>query len=166
MEFFRILPVNTSERVLHGFLTPNNVDKISNLIFPLGESFEDQVEIGGLWGEFSLLHSRIKGGVRFALKECPNALAWTVTTGYPPDPESVVVHLTINRMTKAASTGPYLVQILEADPARVEQIRAVIRKTGEYGRISAVIWPGRRLPHADNLVNVLICAQSEHRPMK
>ena len=40
------------------------------------------------------------GGVRFALLDCPNALAWTITTGYPPAREKIVIHLTINRERK------------------------------------------------------------------
>ena len=35
--------------------------------------------------------------MRFALLECPNALTWTITTGLQPEPESIVIHLTINR---------------------------------------------------------------------
>ena len=35
--------------------------------------------------------------MRFALVECPNALAWTITTGIKPDPDVIVIHLTINR---------------------------------------------------------------------
>ena len=42
----------------------------------------------------------IMGGVRFSMLDCPNALAWTVTSGYPPARESVVIHLTINRERK------------------------------------------------------------------
>jgi hypothetical protein len=42
----------------------------------------------------------IKGGVRFSLLECPNALCWTITTGYPPDRNSIIIHLTINRTKK------------------------------------------------------------------
>lgn len=37
------------------------------------------------------------GGVRFSVPDCPNALAWTVTTGYPPEPNRIVLHATINR---------------------------------------------------------------------
>ena len=39
-------------------------------------------------------------GIRFSLLECPNALCWTITTGYPPDSESIIIHLTINRQEK------------------------------------------------------------------
>ena len=34
--------------------------------------------------------------------DCPNALAWTVTTGFPPARDKIVVHLTINRERKQA----------------------------------------------------------------
>jgi hypothetical protein len=44
-----------------------------------------------------LSRTEIKGGIRFALLECPNALCWTTTTGFPPEPESIIIHLTINR---------------------------------------------------------------------
>jgi hypothetical protein len=45
-----------------------------------------------------LSRNEIKGGVRFALVECPNALTWSITTGYPPKKEQIILHLTINRM--------------------------------------------------------------------
>lgn len=48
-----------------------------------------------VWGEFPVRREAIKGGVRFTLPTCPNALAWTITTG----PERVIVHCTINRQT-------------------------------------------------------------------
>ena len=50
-----------------------------------------------LWGEFEVLRTPINGGVRFALLNCANALAWTITTDLPPDPDEITVHLTINR---------------------------------------------------------------------
>jgi len=40
---------------------------------------------------------RINGGVRFSSVDCPNALAWTVTTGLPQHPGQLVIHCTINR---------------------------------------------------------------------
>lgn len=50
-----------------------------------------------MWGHFALRRENINGGVRFTMPTCPNSLAWTVTTGFPPSPERVVVHCTINR---------------------------------------------------------------------
>ena len=100
MEFFRTLAFKADEDLLHCCLTNSNLDQFSNLIFPIGETSDGSVEIGGLWGEFTLMRSEIRGGVRFALKECPNALAWTVTAGFPPAPNGVTIHLTINRKRK------------------------------------------------------------------
>lgn len=58
------------------------------------------LKVGCLWGEFTLRRDKIKGGIRYSMLECPNALAWTITTGYPPAREKVVIHLTINREKK------------------------------------------------------------------
>ena len=50
--------------------------------------------------EFTLERSMVKGGLRFALIECPNALCWTLTTGFPPKRDAIEIHLTINRTRK------------------------------------------------------------------
>lgn len=100
MEFFRTVKVKTTEASLRGQLTLGNLDQFSGELFNLDGSGERETSIGGIWGEFTLSRSEIRGGVRFSLLECPNALCWTVTTGYPPDPESVIIHLTINRLEK------------------------------------------------------------------
>ena len=55
---------------------------------------------GGMWGEFTVRRDKVMGGLRFSMLNCPNALAWTITTGYPPAREKVVIHLTINRERK------------------------------------------------------------------
>ena len=100
MEYFRIIKLKTTEQNIQKQLTLGNLDKISAEIFNLDEPGEKAASIGGIWGEFTLSRSEIKGGVRFSLIECPNALCWTITTGYPPDPESIIIHLTINRQEK------------------------------------------------------------------
>jgi hypothetical protein len=97
MEYFRIIKVKTSEQYIQESLTLSNLEAISNNIFVIGDQSEKKADIGGIWGEFTLSRSNIKGGLRFALLECPNALCWTVTTGFPPDKESIIIHLTINR---------------------------------------------------------------------
>jgi hypothetical protein len=103
MEFFRIVKVRTNEKTLQESLSMENLDSLSNQIFIIGDQNLDIAQIGGIWGEFTLSRSKIKGGLRFALVECPNALAWTITTGYPPNPDSIVIHLTINRKEKELS---------------------------------------------------------------
>ena len=100
MEFFRIVKVKSSESSIQDNLTLNKLENFSNEIFSIGDSSDHEMEIGGIWGEFTLSRKEIKGGLRFALLECPNALCWTVTTGYPPDRDAIVVHLTINREQK------------------------------------------------------------------
>ncbi|GAB4181112.1 MAG: hypothetical protein Kow00108_17730 [Calditrichia bacterium] len=100
MEFFRIVKIKTTEQIIQRKLTLNNLDKISTEIFNLNAPNEHESRIGGIWGEFTLSRTEIKGGVRFSLIECPNALCWTITTGYPPERESIVSHLTINRTKK------------------------------------------------------------------
>lgn len=110
MEFFRIVQIHTDEHTIQEKLTLDNLESISNEIFIIGDQSSSKANIGGLWGEFTLTRSEIRGGVRFALMECPNALAWTVTTGFDPAPDSIVIHLTINRQQKDAS---FLVEVQE-----------------------------------------------------
>ena len=97
MEYFRVIKLKTTEQNIQKQLTLSNLDELSTEIFILEEPSEKEANIGGIWGEFTLNRSKIKGGIRFSLIECPNALCWTITTGYPPDPESIIIHLTINR---------------------------------------------------------------------
>tara|TARA_R110002050_G_scaffold278035_2_gene423899 strand:- start:619 stop:1002 length:384 start_codon:yes stop_codon:yes gene_type:complete len=100
MEFFKIVAVTSSEEELREKLQLKHLDRFSNEFFSLEEASETNLSIGGIWGEFTLSRSLIKGGLRFALDECPNALCWTVTAGYPPARDAVVIHLTINRQQK------------------------------------------------------------------
>lgn len=100
MEFFKIVAVSSSEEELRDKLQLKYLERFSNAFFSLEQAQENTVAIGGIWGEFTLSRSLIKGGLRFALDECPNALCWTVTAGYPPARDAVVIHLTINRQQK------------------------------------------------------------------
>ena len=102
MEFFREVPIKVTEEWIYSKFTLANLSDFSNEIFVLEQQAENEAQIGGLWGEFTLQRSLVKGGVRFALKECPNALCWTLTTGYPPNREAIILHLTINRIQIAA----------------------------------------------------------------
>ena len=103
MEFFRFIKVKTQDRIIQDELTLQSLELISNEIFVIGDQNKTEADIGGIWGEFTLTRSLIKGGLRFALLECPNALAWTITTGFLPDPEAVIIHLTINRQEQKES---------------------------------------------------------------
>ncbi|HEX5742319.1 MAG TPA: hypothetical protein VFY09_00295 [Flavobacteriaceae bacterium] len=99
MEFFRIIDIKSTENQLQQLLSFKNINDIIESLFVI--DFEkDTANITGIWEEFTLKRDEIKGGVRFALVECPNALAWTITTGFPPVREHIVIHLTINRTEK------------------------------------------------------------------
>lgn len=103
MEFFRIIKVKTEDKNIQDELTIENLELLSNEIFIIGDQNKTEASIGGIWGEFTLTRTLIRGGLRFALIECPNALTWTITTGFPPDPEAVIIHLTINRQQQKES---------------------------------------------------------------
>ena len=62
------------------------------------ENHGESGKIFCLWGHFYVNREEINGGVRFTLPDCPNAMASTVTTGYPPSPDQVVIHCTISRI--------------------------------------------------------------------
>lgn len=113
MEFFRIVNVKTNEAAIQKSLTLENLDSISTEIFIIGSKNEQEAQIGGIWGEFTLSRSTINGGLRFALLECPNALAWTITTGYPPVSEAIIIHLTINRQQKDDSFLEEIAEFLD-----------------------------------------------------
>ena len=103
MEFFRIIKVKTQDKNIQDELTLENLELISNEIFIIGDQNKTEASIGGVWGEFTLTRTLIRGGLRFALVECPNALAWTITTGFDPNPEAIIIHLTINRQQQKES---------------------------------------------------------------
>ncbi|ADC71967.1 conserved hypothetical protein [Thioalkalivibrio sp. K90mix] len=98
MEFFRTLPLRASTDSLQAKLTVPALPRLCPAIDTLvEEAGPDAGVVYCLWGEFRVRRECINGGVRFSLPGCPNALAWTLTTGHPPTPEAVMLHLTINR---------------------------------------------------------------------
>ena len=100
MAFFRVLNIQTQEQIIQNTFTLDQLELLTNEIFVIGNKTPCEAQIGGIWGEFTLTRALIKGGLRFALKECPNALAWTITTGLNPEPDKLVIHLTINRQVQ------------------------------------------------------------------
>lgn len=100
MEFFRTIKSSTEEQIIKNSLVFRHLELMSSELILLEGLSNYQAKIGSLWGEFTLARQEIKGGIRFLLLECPNALTWTVTTGYEPAPEGVTIHLTINRTEK------------------------------------------------------------------
>ncbi|KPK34886.1 MAG: hypothetical protein AMJ65_17825, partial [Phycisphaerae bacterium SG8_4] len=70
-----------------------------------------------------------------------------------------IVHVGCGDGTLIAALGnnkQYVIQGLEKDHEQVERARHTVRATGAYGRLSIKHWQGRRLPFAENQVNLLI----------
>ena len=99
MEYFKTIDIQTNQKWIQENITIENLEKITETNFVIEEKGNDAF-IGTLWGEFDLSYDKINGGVRFALTSCPNALAWTLTTGYPPERNKLIIHATINRTQK------------------------------------------------------------------
>jgi hypothetical protein len=99
MEFFKIIDIETNSDWIQKNITVTNLAKITETNFVLEKKGKNAL-IATLWGEFDLSYDKINGGVRFALTSCPNALAWTITTGFPPERSKLIIHATINRTQK------------------------------------------------------------------
>jgi len=99
MEFFRIIDKQTTEETIQNTITPQTLEYFTKSMFLLEEK-NGFFNGATLWGEFEISYDKIKGGIRFALLNCPNALAWTITTGFPPERTKIVLHATINRTQK------------------------------------------------------------------
>jgi len=99
MEFFRIIDKQVSEKQLQEEIHPNSLEDITDTMLFL-ENLNTNFLGLTLWGEFEISYDKIKGGVRFTLIDCPNALSWTITFGFPPEREKIVIHATINRTQK------------------------------------------------------------------
>lgn len=98
MEFFRAVNIHTNETKIQQRINTGSIEKINPDIVLLNEN--EVFRIGCIWGEFTIRRDEIKGGLRFSMLDCPNALSWTITTGYPPEREKGIIHLTINRQQK------------------------------------------------------------------
>ena len=99
MEFFKIINKQVSEAIIQSKITPETLENFTESTFLLND-LKPNFEGATLWGEFEISYDQIKGGVRFTLLDCPNALSWTITTGYPPHRDKIILHATINRTQK------------------------------------------------------------------
>lgn len=82
-------------RDLKGMLTVGDLPQLCASIVSATSSGENQGDIYCVWGAFSVRRDEIRNGVRYALTECPHALAWTVT--YDEACQNVIVHCTIDK---------------------------------------------------------------------
>ena len=99
MEFFRIIDKQVTEEIIQTSINPQTLEKFIESMFFLEEK-NNNFKGGTLWGEFLISYDKINGGIRFTLLDCPNALSWTITTGFPPERNKIIIHSTINRTQK------------------------------------------------------------------
>ncbi len=97
MEFFATAAIRTSVLELQRRLSINEFPRWCASVSEVFSDAGARGEIYCVWGRFVVHREDIRDGVRFTLPGCPNALQWTVTTGQAPQPNNVVIHLTINR---------------------------------------------------------------------
>lgn len=97
MEFFSLANVKITPDKIQTALSISDLPKFCASIYEVMHDYGEQGEINCLWGVFFIRRELINGGVRFTLPDCPNTVAWTVTTGLPPDPDVIDVHCAIRR---------------------------------------------------------------------
>ncbi len=112
MEYFRIIDKQVSKDVIQDKIYPKSVDNFTESMMFL-EDFKNDFKGLTLWGEFVISYDKINGGVRFTLVDCPNALSWTITTGFPPERQKVVIHATINRTQKPEEFVEEIIEFLD-----------------------------------------------------
>lgn len=112
MEFFRIIDKQATEEQLQTKIHPKSVENFTESMLFI-ENVENNFIGLTLWGEFNISYHKINGGVRFALLDCPNALSWIITAGFPPEKDKIVLHCTINRIQKPIEFVEEIEEFLE-----------------------------------------------------
>lgn len=112
MEYFRIIDKQTSQELIQEKINPKSVDNFTESMMFLEDS-NNYFKGLTLWGEFVISYDKINGGIRFTLVDCPNALSWTITTGYPPERNKIVLHATINRTQKPDEFIEEIIEFLD-----------------------------------------------------
>ena len=94
MEFFKKINKTVSEEKIQNNISPKTVsDFTESMLFIEGDN--NIFKGFTLWGEFTINYNKIKGGIRFTLIDCPNALSWTITCGYPPEKDKTVLRIVL-----------------------------------------------------------------------
>ncbi|MCW9059732.1 MAG: hypothetical protein OQL11_12755 [Gammaproteobacteria bacterium] len=102
MEFFASLPGQLSASELQAALSIASLPDLCGSIDSVLRCEGDQGRVYCVWGEFDVVRTPIQGGVRFTLLNCINSVTWSLTTDLPPDPDTIVIHLSINRREQDA----------------------------------------------------------------
>lgn len=98
MEFYGLANWQTTAKEIQQKVRLDNMPVLCEMIYYLMDSQKELCKFDTFWGQFYLRREKINGGVRFTMPDCPNGLSLTITTGYPPAPQKVFVHCTINRL--------------------------------------------------------------------
>lgn len=93
----------------------------------LSQSDDAHGEIYCLWGQFSVSRQRVKNGVRFALLDCPHALAWTITL--QDQGRSIVVHCTIDKREEAQEFVESIEQFVADWADGLREIQCLVETT-------------------------------------
>ena len=125
MEFFEFADVATTVDGIRAILTVDDLPDFCEEI----ESVDAKEPLGRViffleWGRYHIRRDEVMGGVRFWVPDCPNALAWTVTTGYPPYPDKIVLHATFNRTEHHQ-------EFIDATKALLKALKNGLEKTPE-----------------------------------
>ena len=95
MEFFEEVERKSIEiEALKDLLQISALPSLCNSINSVISENHNVGEIYCVWGQFNISREVIRNGVRFALLDCPHALAWTIT--YHENRNMLVVHCTID----------------------------------------------------------------------
>ncbi len=97
MEFFASLTSAATEQDLQQQLRIETLAQFCASIYEVMSYADDRGEISMLWGLFEVQRQSIRGGVRFSLPGCLNAVSWTITINTDDSLGEVTVHCTINR---------------------------------------------------------------------
>ncbi len=96
MEFFReVHHPGLALPALKQALTIPDLPQLCASISTATAHTDNDGELYCLWGAFNLRRDEIRNGVRYALLDCPHALAWTVTLDEAR--AHVVIHCTIDK---------------------------------------------------------------------
>lgn len=111
MEFFReVHHTGLDIPALKNLLSIGNLTTLCASISTVTLGGENEGDIYCIWGAFKVRREEIRNGVRYALIDCPHALAWTNT--FDEARQNLTIHCTIDK------THP--------DPEFVESIHAFV----------------------------------------
>ena len=102
MEFFKTIHSRATEQELQRQLQVDTLPRFCTSIYEVIHHEKDQAEISMLWGLFNVRRECIRGGVRFSLPNCLNAVVWSITISPDDDVNEITVHCTINRKQQDA----------------------------------------------------------------